>query len=104
MISPRRSLSCPSDSVSGNARVYPHAYAWRLSIHPEPPCVSMRVEEKRFRYRNDWDSLLVGCPRRIFIMRESGDGHWNTSSGTALPTYRTTECSAEVCGEDRQLT
>src|ERR1700722_17796360 len=47
---------------------------------------------------------LVGCPRRIFIMRESGDGHWNTSSGTALPTYRTTECSAELCGEDRQLT
>jgi hypothetical protein len=24
-------VSWPSDSISGNARVYPHAYAWRLS-------------------------------------------------------------------------
>src|ERR1700722_5677716 len=25
-------------------RVYPHAYAWRLSVDTEPPCVSMRVD------------------------------------------------------------
>src|SRR3984957_13248013 len=24
--------------------VYPHAYAWRLSVDTEPPCVSMRVD------------------------------------------------------------
>jgi len=41
-------VSCPSDSVSGNARVYPHAYAWRLRVDTEPPCVSMRVELKDF--------------------------------------------------------
>jgi len=23
--------------------VYPHAYAWRLRVDTEPPCVSMRV-------------------------------------------------------------
>ena len=36
-------VSCPSDSISGNARVCPHAYAWRFSFHREPPCVSMRI-------------------------------------------------------------
>jgi hypothetical protein len=25
---------------------YPHAYAWRLNLHAEPPCVSMRVNAK----------------------------------------------------------
>jgi len=39
-------VSCPSDSASGLARVYPHANAWRLRIQPEPPCVSMRVDAK----------------------------------------------------------
>ena len=28
--------------------VYPHADAWRLSARPEPPCVSMLVDEKEY--------------------------------------------------------
>src|ERR1700735_2995932 len=67
-----------------------------------PTCRQERLE--RTTRQRDACFPLVGCPRRIFIMRESGDGHWNTSSGTALPTYRTIECSAKLCGEDRQLT
>jgi hypothetical protein len=34
---------CPSDSISGNAGVYPHAYAWRLSIGTEPRPSGSRV-------------------------------------------------------------
>ena len=37
-------VSCPGHFDIGDLSVYPHAYAWRLGVDTEPPCVSMRVD------------------------------------------------------------
>ena len=62
---------CRGDSVSENGRVNPHAYAWRLRVDTEPPCVSMRVDSKRSPTSKSPGQLTSAglCEPPIFLRR-----------------------------------